>query len=171
MSEASKVRCSRHVERPYPEVRRLLRERPRELFQRATTSAVQRADAVGASLHASAAGIEVGVDVHLHVQALKEEAPVAGLSPVAHFVLGWEAAHAPGFFPVMRAEVSLWPVTSSETAIEIEGEYRPPLGLAGRAIDAAAGHRVAEVTVQRFVDDLAAQLCRELPESRESATS
>jgi hypothetical protein len=62
----------------------------------------------------------------------------------------------------MKAELSLWPLTSSETQLEIEGAYRPPLGVVGAAADAALGHRLAEATVHRFLDDVVEQVRREL---------
>ena len=66
-------------------------------------------------------------------------------------------------FPVMNAELLFWPLSSSETQLEIEGAYRPPLGIVGNALDAAIGHRVAEATVHRLLEDLVEQLRRELP--------
>jgi hypothetical protein len=66
----------------------------------------------------------------------------------------------------MAAEISAWPLSSSETQLEIEGGYRPPLGPLGTAIDAAVGHRVAEACVHRLLEDLSEQLRRELPERR-----
>lgn len=66
----------------------------------------------------------------------------------------------------MTAELSLWPLTSTETQLEILGAYRPPLGIVGNALDAAVGHRLAEATVHRFLDDVVEQLRRELPEPK-----
>jgi hypothetical protein len=66
----------------------------------------------------------------------------------------------------MKAVLSFWPLTSSETQMEIEGAYRPPLGAVGNVADAAVGHRVAEAAVHRFLDDVVEQIRRELPEAR-----
>jgi hypothetical protein len=65
----------------------------------------------------------------------------------------------------MHLELSAWPLSSSETQIEIAGEYRPPLGVVGNAIDAAVGHRIAEASVKSFLDDVVEQMRRELPAS------
>lgn len=160
------VRIYQYVNRPYGAVRELLRMRPVELFQRATTSAAARANAVAASLHAGIGGVDVGIDVRIHVQSVRDDAGVAGLSPVTHVELAWEAMEAPGLFPVMKAQLSFWPLTAGETQLEIEGAYRPPLGVVGNVMDAAIGHRVAEAAVHRFLDDVVEQLRRELPEGK-----
>ena len=88
---------------------------------------------------------------------------MAGLSPVTRVTLAWEAKRAAGFFPVMRADLSFFPLTSTETQLELEGSYRPPLGVVGSVADAALGHRVAEATVHRFLEDIVEQIRRELP--------
>ena len=64
----------------------------------------------------------------------------------------------------MKAELSFWPLTATETQLELTGAYEPPLGALGKAVDAAIGHRIAEATVHRFLDDLVEQLRRELQE-------
>jgi hypothetical protein len=161
-----RVRIYQYVNRPYGAVRELFRLRAEELFQRATTSAAARASAVAASLHAGVGGVEVGVDVRIHVQSVRDDGGVAGMSPVTHVALAWEALRAPALFPVMNAQLSVWPLTASETQLEIEGAYRPPLGVAGSVIDAAVGHRIAEAAVHRFLDDVVEQLRRELPEGK-----
>jgi hypothetical protein len=63
----------------------------------------------------------------------------------------------------MQAELSFWPLTSTETQLELEGAYEPPLGLVGGAIDAAVGHRLAEAVVHRFLNDVVEQLRRDIP--------
>lgn len=160
------VRIYQYVNRPYGAVRELLRLRPVELFQQATNSAAARASAVAASLHAGVAGVDLGVDVRIHVQSVRDDAGVAGMSPVTHVELAWEALRAPGLFPVMKARLSFWPLTAAETQLEIEGAYKPPLGVVGNVLDAAVGHRIAEATVHRFLDDVVEQLRRELPEGK-----
>jgi hypothetical protein len=163
MSEPRKLRCYQYVNRPYDGVRELIHQRPLELFQHATTSAAERANAVEASLRAGVAGIDVGVDVRIHLHGIHDEEGVAGLSPITRVTLAWEARRAPAFFPVMRAEMSFWPLTSTETQLEFEGAYQPPLGALGNVADAALGHRIAEATVHRFLDEIVEQIRRELP--------
>ncbi len=92
----------------------------------------------------------------------REEEPIAGLSPVTCVDIGWEAARAPALFPLMRARLSAWPTTSDETQLEIEGEYQPPFGALGNTLDAVLLHRVAQASVHRLLEDVIAQIRREL---------
>ena len=118
MSEPRTLRCYAYVNRPYGAVREVMRSRPLEVFQRATTSAAARASALAASLHASLAGVDVGVDVRIDVRRVTDDEGVAGLSPVSHVMIGWEAARTPGLFPIMNADLSFWALTSGETQLE-----------------------------------------------------
>jgi hypothetical protein len=162
MRQPRKVRCYQYVEQPYDAVRKLLRERPLEVLQRATTTAAARADSLAAQLRVGVAGVEVGVAVKIHVTAVRDEDGVGGLAPVTHVMISWEAAKTPALFPLMSAQLSAWALSSSETQLEIEGEYRPPLGAVGDAIDAAVGHRIAEASVLRFLEDVVQQVRKEL---------
>lgn len=163
MSQPRKLRCYAYVGRPYEAVRDALHARPRELLQRATTTASARASAIATSLRAGVAGIEIAVEVRIHIQSVKDEESIAGLSPLTRVTLAWEAARTPALFPLMSAELSAWPLTSSETQLEIEGEYRPPLGTIGSAVDAAVLHRIAEASVHKLLQDVVEQLERERP--------
>jgi hypothetical protein len=62
----------------------------------------------------------------------------------------------------MRAELSVYPLTATETQLDFAGRYEPPLGALGSAMDAMVGHRIAEASVHRFLQDVAAYLRREL---------
>jgi hypothetical protein len=55
----------------------------------------------------------------------------------------------------MKGELSIYPLTSSETQLDFWGIYEPPFGAVGRTLNAMVGHRIAEVSVHRFVDDVA----------------
>jgi hypothetical protein len=164
MSEPRKLRCYQYVNRPHERVRDLLRQQPLALLQRATNSAAARATSLAANLKVAVAGVEIGVDVRTYLHRVREDAGVAGLSPVTVLEIGWEASRSPSLFPTMRAELSAWPLSSTETQLEITGDYRPPLGLVGNALDAAVGHRVAEAVVHRFLEDIVEEIRRELPE-------
>ncbi|MDP9151173.1 MAG: hypothetical protein M3O36_14695 [Myxococcota bacterium] len=161
MSQRKNVRCYGYVERPYEQVRALLHREPLELLQRATNSASARTRALVANLRVDLAGVEIGVDVRTHVNRVRDEKGVAGLSPVTCVDLGWEAAHAPAIFPLMSARLSAWPITSTETQLELDGDYEPPLGPLGTALNAVVGHRIAEASVERLLQDVLEQLRRE----------
>ena len=55
----------------------------------------------------------------------------------------------------MSAELSVYPLTGTETQLDFHGHYEPPLGLLGGAVDAVIGHKIAEASVHRFVSDVA----------------
>lgn len=166
MSEPRDLRCYQYVNRPYDTVRALLHTRPEDIFQRSTNSAAERANAVEASLHAAVANIDVGVDVRLHLHRIRDDEGVPGTLTVTRVTFTWEAVRASALFPVMSAELSFWPLTSTETQLELAGTYRPPLGAVGYVADAAFGHRVAEATVHRFLDDIVEQIRRKLPATK-----
>jgi hypothetical protein len=165
LRQSRTLRSYQYVDRPYESVRTLLHERPLELLRRATTSAATRAEELAASLRIGLAGLELGVQVTIHVRGVRDEEGIAGLSPVTHVTIGWEAARAPSLFPLMTAELSAWPLTSSETQIEIEGDYTPPFGALGTAINAVIGHRIAEASVSRFLDEVVERIRAELPKT------
>lgn len=108
-------------------------------------------------------GLQLSKDIELSVGEIHEEQRGnATMSRVLHVPLSWRAAQAPGFFPVMRAEFLVYPLSSSETQIELHGHYAPPLGVVGSVLDAVAGHRLAEASVQRFVHAVAEHLRQRL---------
>jgi hypothetical protein len=162
MSEPRKLRCYEYVDRPYEQVRIALRERARDTLQRATSSAVKRGQGLMASVQAGAAGITVGVNVLVQVKDIREEEAIGGLPPTTTFEIAWQAEQVPALFPTMTAEVSVTPLLSDETQVLLEGEYRPPLGLVGRAADAVALHRVAEASMHHFLREIVEQLRRDL---------
>jgi hypothetical protein len=163
MAQSRTVRCYEYVNRPYEAVRGLLQRNPLELLGRATTSAAARSNELGGRLKIELGGIELGVQVTIHAHSVKEGEGVAGMSPVTRVAIGWEASRAPSLFPLLSGQLSAWPLTSSETQIELEGQYTPPLGGFGIAVDTAVGHRIAEASVRRFVEDLVEHIREALP--------
>jgi hypothetical protein len=96
--------------------------------------------------------------------ACRETVAGDGQQPAICLAIGWEASRTPALFPSMHLELSAWPLSSTDTQLEIAGEHRPPLGPVGKAIDAAIGHRIAEASVHHFLDDIVAQIGRDLRE-------
>ena len=72
------------------------------------------------------------------------------------------AKDSPGFFPVMKADLALYPLSSTETQIDLSGQYEPPMGPLGKALDAMVGHRIAEASVHRFVGAVADRLRQQM---------
>lgn len=151
-----------YVERPIEDVRGLLHESTEELFQDATRTASARTREILSKLRVDVGSIEVGVPVRVRVEQVRDETPMTGLPPVTRVDLRWEAAHAPSLFPLMRADLTAWPISAGETMVELDGNYRPPFGPVGGALDALFGHRVAEAAVQRFHEDVLKEIRRRL---------
>ena len=82
--------------------------------------------------------------------------------PATRLQLEWEAARMPRLFPIMKADLSIYPLTATETQLDFKGVYEPPLGPLGKAVNAMVGHRIAEVSVHRFVSDVAGYLRKTL---------
>jgi hypothetical protein len=78
--------------------------------------------------------------------------------PVTHLTLDWAAASASRLFPLMKADLLVYPLTATETQLDFSGRYEPPLGWLGTAVNAAIGHRIAEASVHRFVSEVAEYL-------------
>jgi hypothetical protein len=73
--------------------------------------------------------------------------------------LGWSATGTVAVFPRMEADLSAV-AHEDGTLIRFRGNYYPPLGPIGEVLDRAAFHRVAEGTVENFVDRVVEQIER-----------
>lgn len=163
MSQPRPLNCYEYIDRPYERVRELLHRDPSSLLQRATTSAAARTNALVTNLHLKVAGIEIGVDVRVLVRRIREQQATSKDTAVTRLELSWEAVRLPALFPAMLAEVAARPLSVTETRLDVDGSYWPPLGPVGNAIDTAGGHHIAEATVHRFLIDLVEQMRQEMP--------
>lgn len=102
-----------------------------------------------------------GVRLVLRAHTL-EQAAVVTLTP-AHrpqdmaprFTVHWEAEGDrpyPVFDGVLTVEGG---DDYDEFRLALEGTYKPPLGIAGKAFDLVVGHRIAERTAQELLADIA----------------
>ncbi len=155
------IHCYDYVNHPYERVCDALRMKSIAVFHEATTSAESRAEEVAAGLHVNVAGIEIGKNVAIRIKSYMEVEGKSGKKMTVH--LEWQAAEAPGLFPVMNAELDVYPITSTETQLDFRGQYEPPLGLLGQAINAVVGHRIAQATVHQFMTEVAAFLRKNIP--------
>jgi hypothetical protein len=162
MSTGREIRSYDYVNRPYERVRDALRQNALTVFQSATKAAASRAHSIAAELHVDLGGIGVKTDINISVKNI-EEIVDATSTPTTRLLLEWEAATVPGLFPLMKGELSLYPLTSTETQLDFSGFYEPPFGAVGRTMNAIVGHRIAEVSVHRFVSDVAGYLRQALP--------
>ncbi|HZR66505.1 MAG TPA: hypothetical protein VFA85_15280 [Terriglobales bacterium] len=155
--EPREIRCYDYVNHPYERVRDALRKDALRVFQAATKSAISRAEAVATELHVDFGGIGIKADVKVSVKTIEETVKTTS-SPSTRLLFGWEAATLPGLFPVMNASLSVYPLTAAETQLDFIGNYEPPFGAVGKAMNAVLGHRIAEASVHSFLSEVAAYL-------------
>lgn len=168
MAKSRELRAFDYVNRPYEEVRDRLTRDALVVFQSATRSASDRAEAVAAALKVTIGGIEVAADIAVGLTDVRQHPAGPDSPPMTVMQVEWEAARSPRLFPLMKAELSIYPLTATETQLDFSGRYEPPLGLVGSAADAILGHRIAEASVHRFVTDVASYLRREMAGGAES---
>ena len=157
-----KIRCYDYVNHPYERVRDALKQDALIVFQAATKTAASRAQSVAAELRVDFAGIGVKTDIKIGVKNVDEKAGSSASMPTTKLTLEWEAAKMPRLFPLMKGDLFVYPLTATETQLDFSGVYRPPFGTVGKTMNAIVGHRIAEVSVHRFVTDVAGYLRREL---------
>jgi hypothetical protein len=158
MSTGSQIRSYDYVNHPYNRVRDALKQNAVAVFQSATKAAASRAESVAAELHVDFAGIGVKADIAIHVKSVEEKPADDTSSGSTTLHLEWEATSLPHLFPLMNGDLSLYPLTSTETQLDFCGTYEPPFGAVGRTMNAMALHRIAEASVHRFVSDVAGYL-------------
>jgi len=157
MSKGREVRFYDYVNHPYEQVRDVLSKDAVAVFQSATKAATSRARLIASELRFDISGIAVEADIVVSVKKIEEQIPEMG-APVTRLHIEWQAAKMPNLFPLMKAELSIYPLTATETQLDFSGTYEPPFGAVGKAMNAVAGYRIAEVSVHRFVTDVAGYL-------------
>ena len=157
MSKGREIRCYDYVNHPYEEVRDALKQDTLTVFQSATKAAASRAQSIAAELHVDGGGIGIKTDIRISVKNVEEKVDAVS-APVTRLLLEWEAATMPRLFPLMKAELSIYPLTATETQLDFSGVYEPPFGTVGKVMNAVVGHRIAQVSVHRFINDVAAYL-------------
>ena len=140
MSTGREIRSYDYVNHPYERVRKVLTQ------------------SVAAELHVDFGGVGVKTDIKILVKGIEEKVSDSSSTAATRLLLEWEAATMPRLFPLMKAELSVYPLTSTETQLDFSGVYKPPFGAVGKTMNAIVGHRIAEVSVHRFVSDVAAYL-------------
>ncbi len=158
------IRVYDYVNQPYQKVKELLSADTANVFRNATKVAALRARTVASELHVNIAGIEVGTDISIIVKGIKDQPKRVMAPETTSIELEWEASKMPHLFPFMTAELNIYPLTSTETQLVLEGAYTPPLGLLGKALDAVVGKRIAEASVHQFIKDVAVYLRDEIAE-------
>ena len=162
MTKGRKIRCYDYVNHPYEQVRTALSKDAVAVFQSATKAAASRADSIASELRLDVGGIGIQTDIWVSVRniELKDRAGMSG--PATRLQLEWEAARLPHLFPLMKAELTIYPLTATETQLDFNGLYELPFGSLGETLNAIVGHRVAKACVQRFISDVAEYLRKTL---------
>jgi hypothetical protein len=158
----SKIHCYDYVNHPYEQVRNALSKDAPAVFQSATKAAASRAQSIASELRIDVGGVGIQADIQVSVKNIELKPRKAMSGPVTRLQLEWQAARMADFFPLMKADLSIYPITATETQLDFDGFYEPPLGSLGKAMNAIVGHRIAEVCVHRFVRDVAEYLRKSL---------
>ncbi len=162
MSKAKTIRVYDYVNHPYDTVRDKMVAGGAGIYRDATKVAAARAKSIASELHVNLAGFEVGTEISISITSTRELEETVTSGPVTRIDLEWEAATMPRLFPLMKAELSIYALTATETQLDLLGKYVVPFGLIGTAMNAVAGHRIAEASVHQFIADVAAYLRAEL---------
>lgn len=168
MSTPRQFRCFDYVNQGFEAVDRTLTKDPISLFGRATAAANGTNEPGHARLHVSLGPLDVATPITLELWAHYKRGRAAG-EPRATFDLSWRATRAAAAFPVMDAELLLYPLSGTETQLELVCEYQPPLGVVGNALDAAGLHLLAEQAITRFLREVAERLRLEMRDARSHA--
>lgn len=158
MSHPRQIRTYEYVNHPYARVRDVLLSDPLATFRSATHAASDRAETVAAALRVNVGGLEVGKELRITVGEAIESRAEVGRQASTRIPIEWEAADRPGLFPLMKGELSLYPITDTETQLDFAGAYEPPMGAVGGIVDSVVGHRIADASVHRFLADVAKHL-------------
>ena len=162
MSKGRKIHRYDYVNHPYEQVRSALSKDARGVFHSATKAAASRAQSIASELRIDIGGIGIQADIQVSVKNIEVKPGKARSGPVTRLQLEWEAAKMANLFPLMKADLSIYPITATETQLDFDGFYEPPLGPLGKAMNAMVGHRIAEACIHRFVSDLAEYLRKSL---------
>ena len=147
MTRDKTIRVYDYINHPYEKVRQKLSAEALEVFRSATKVAALRAKSVASELHVNFAGIEVGTDISISIKSVEDEPKTVSSPPLTRIRLEWESAKLPRLFPFMRAELSVYPLTATETQLDLSGHYEPPFGVVGNVIDSVLGHRIADLRI------------------------
>jgi hypothetical protein len=158
MSKGRQIRVFDYVNQPYEKVRAAMMTGAGPTLARATTGATARAELVASQLHVTVGALKVATDIEIKVHKVEETPGVGRTSPVTRVKFEWKAKHSPGLFPLMHAELAVYPLTGSETQLDFTGKYEVPLGILGKGVDAVVGNRIADASIHRFVTEVAEHL-------------
>jgi len=162
MAERNEIRSYDYVNHAYETVRDFMVADPVRVMKAATNAAAERAETVAAELHVNIAGLKVGTDIVFTIGAIEQKDDGTATSASTRIPIAWESAQHPRLFPLMTGELSIYPLTATETQLDFLGRYDPPLGVVGDAVNAVLGRRIAEASVHQFIRDVGRYLREKL---------
>lgn len=158
MPEGRAIDSRASVDLPYEQVRDVVHADALAIFQRATKVAEERRGESVAALSVELGGLVVRREITVTIRGIREDtAPAGDRPPVTCLEFEWQAADSPEWFPTMKAELRISPLSSSETEVALVSVYTPPMGVLGTAMDTIV-RRVAEASVRGFVAAVVRQI-------------
>ena len=148
---STELHCYDYVNQPFELVRSAVLADTQALLKRATSRGGN------SKLHVGLLGLEIGAEIETELGTVLEhqESPQR---PTTTIELAWRSRRGAAWFPVMNAHLAIYPLSPTETQLELSGTYKPPLGLLGDAVDAVALRRIAQEAVATFVREVATHL-------------
>src|SRR5512132_1709914 len=119
------IRSYDYVNHPYAAVRDALVKDPAGVLRAATNAATSRARTVAAALHVNIGPLDLGAEIAVTVGESSEQTYNAPISRVTRIPIEWSAAQRAALFPLMNAELLVYPLTTTETQLDFLGRYEP----------------------------------------------
>ena len=124
---------------------RVLRRLPQTLVESFAVEAMDHGHTVLAEVGFPVAGRRMGKEVEI-VLGDAVETPGRTWLP-----LWWKATGAGSLFPSLEGELEAAPLGNNLTQVGLSARYKPPFGVLGTTLDRMLLHRIAEATVQDFL--------------------
>lgn len=123
----------------------ILRRLPQTLVESFAVEAIDHGHTVLAEVGFPVAGRRVGKQVEIELGDAVETPSRTWLP------LWWKATGAGSLFPSLEGELEAAPLGKNLTQIGLSARYKPPFGVLGTTLDRMLLHRIAEATVQDFL--------------------
>lgn len=133
----------------------LLAGDPERLLQDATDASAARGETTVGNLHLNLGGVAIGRDVWIEFGEFDPVEVQRSIVPIT-----WRARHGHVLFPTMDARLEIESLSTRPPLVRVSlaGNYTPPLGPVGEAVDVVGARRIAAATTQIFVDEVAGRL-------------
>ncbi len=159
MTKHHELHCYDYVNHDYALVREALLGDPRQIFRDATARGA--GDAAKTELRVTLGALELAAEIEIDIVSTWPSRSPLG-KPALAITMSWKSPRRPGWFPTMSATLTCYALSSTETQLDFDGTYEPPLGVFGAAVDAVAMHKFAQRSVENFVKEVATYLREEL---------